>query len=50
VRATLGGLASGHYTVDIDGRHFSNPDDVVVCEGAADIRFFLPARRLPVHH
>ena len=50
VRATLGGLASGHYTVDIDGRHFSNPDDVVVCVGAADIRFFLPARRLPVHH
>jgi hypothetical protein len=50
LRTTLMGLASGRYTVDINGRHFSDPDDVVVCVGIAYVRFFLPARRLPVHH
>ena len=42
---TLAGLAAGDFTVDINGRHFADPDAVVVCEGTADIRFF--ARRRP---
>jgi len=50
LRTTLHGLASGRYTVAVNGRHFSDPDDVVVCGGIADVRFFLPALRLPVHH
>ncbi len=50
LRATLLGLSGGRFTVDVDGRHFSDPEQVVVCEGVADVRFFLPSRRLPVHH
>lgn len=42
---TLAGLAAGDFTVDIDGRHFADADAVVVCEGIADVRFFLRARR-----
>jgi hypothetical protein len=50
LRTTLLGLSCGRFTVDINGRHFSDPDDVVVCGDVAHVRFFLPARRLPVHH
>ncbi len=50
VRTTLLGLTGGHFTVDIDGRRFSDPEEVVVCSHVAEIRFFLPARRHPVHH
>ena len=50
LRTTLLGLASGRFTVNINGRHFHDPDDVVVCGDVADVRFFLPTRRLSVHH
>jgi len=50
LRTTLLGLASGRFTVDIEGRHFQDADEVVVCGDVVDVRFFLPARRLPVHH
>lgn len=50
VRATLSGLTSGRYTIDINGRPFSNPDEVIVCGGIADVRFFLPAHAFPVRH
>ena len=42
---TLAGLASGDFTVDINGRHFADADAVVVCEDVAHVRFFLRAAR-----
>ena len=51
LRTTLLGLAGGRFYVDIDGRHFSDADDVVVCCGqTAAIRFFIPSRRQALHH
>ena len=41
VRSTIAGLASGTYVLDIDGRLYTDPDDVVVCSGIATLRFFL---------
>ncbi|MEO7038935.1 MAG: hypothetical protein ABI186_02770 [Candidatus Elarobacter sp.] len=41
VRSTLAGLASGTYVVEIDGRLYADPDDVVVCSGTVTVRFFL---------
>jgi hypothetical protein len=41
VRRTLAGLAAGDFTVTVDGRTFHDADAVVVCEGTADVRFFL---------
>ncbi len=38
---TLAGLAAGEFIVDVDGRTFSDGDDVVVCEGTAAVRFFV---------
>lgn len=48
LRTTLAGLRAGRFTVDIDGREFADAEDVVVCGGVADIRFFLPIRRSAV--
>lgn len=45
VHRTLAGLAKGDFIVDIDGRTFADAEAVVVCEGTADIRFFLATRR-----
>lgn len=45
VHRTLKGLASGDYTVSIDGRLFADPETVVVCAGTADIRFFTSPER-----
>ncbi|HEY2473422.1 MAG TPA: hypothetical protein VGI19_01340 [Candidatus Cybelea sp.] len=42
---TLAGLASGDFFIDVNGRTFTDADAVVVCEGTADIRFFLSKRR-----
>ena len=42
---TLAGLAAGDFTVDINGRHFADADAVVVCEGTADVRFYVNRRR-----
>jgi hypothetical protein len=44
VHRTLAGLAAGDFTIDINGRSFSDPDAVVVCERIADVRFFLSRR------
>ncbi|HTU71244.1 MAG TPA: hypothetical protein VMF11_13115 [Candidatus Baltobacteraceae bacterium] len=41
---TLAGLAAGDFTVDIDGRHFSDGDAVVMCEGTVSVRFFINRR------
>ncbi|MEO9171127.1 MAG: hypothetical protein ABI282_10530 [Candidatus Baltobacteraceae bacterium] len=38
---TLAGLAAGDFSVDVDGRHFTDAEAVVVCEGTVDVRFFL---------
>lgn len=43
LRATLAGLRAGRFVIDIDGRHFANCDDVVLCELTACVRFFLPS-------
>jgi hypothetical protein len=45
IHRTLAGLASGDFIVDVDGRSFADADAIVVCEGTADIRFFLAKRR-----
>jgi hypothetical protein len=45
VHRTLAGLAAGDFTIDVDGRTFTDPDVVVVCERTADVRFFLSQRR-----
>lgn len=46
---TLLGLASGRFTVAIDGREFNDADDVVVCGQVASVRFFVPIGS-PVHY
>ncbi len=50
VHRTLAGLAGGDFIVEVNGRHFADADAVVVCEGTADIRFFLAQRRRTVVH
>ena len=45
IESTLAGLTSGRYVVDIDGRVYTDPDDVAVCSGTATLRFFLRALR-----
>jgi hypothetical protein len=45
VRRTLAGLEAGEFTIDVNGRSFTDADTTVVCEGIADVRFFLTARR-----
>ncbi len=44
IAATLAGLYAGHFTVDVDGRTFADPNDVVVCAGCTDVRFFLASQ------
>ena len=43
---TLAGVTAGDFTVDIDGRTFADVEAVVVCEGTAQVRFFV--ERQPV--
>lgn len=45
LRTTLLGLSAGRFTVDIDGRLFSDAEAVIVCGDTVDVRFFIPARR-----
>ena len=40
VRAALAGLRDGSFVIDVDGKIFECPDDVVVCSGTATLRFF----------
>jgi hypothetical protein len=42
---TLAGLAAGDFTVDINGRLFTDGEAVVLCEDVADVRFFVNRRR-----
>jgi hypothetical protein len=46
---TLAGLAAGDFTIDINGRTFTDAEAVVVCEGIATVRFFLSRRRAAPH-
>ena len=38
---TLAGLKAGDFSVDVNGRHFTDAETVVVCEGTVDVRFFV---------
>lgn len=44
VHRTLSGLRAGDFTLNIDGRTFADPEAVVVCDGTADVRFFVKRR------
>jgi hypothetical protein len=44
VHRTLAGLAAGDFIVDVNGRRFTDAEAIVVCEGTADVRFFLARR------
>ncbi len=46
IRSTLAGLAESTFVVEIDGRVYDDPDEVVVCAGTATLRFFLRALRV----
>lgn len=43
IASTLCGLACGTFVVEIDGRVYTDPNDVAVCSGTATLRFFLRA-------
>jgi len=45
IGSTLQGLLNGTYVVEIDGRVYTDPDDVTVCSGTATLRFFHRALR-----
>jgi hypothetical protein len=45
VHRTLAGLAAGDFIIHVNGRTFTDAEAVVVCEGTADVRFFLSQRR-----
>ena len=40
LQATIDGLRAGHFVLEIDGRIFRAPDEIVVCAGTATLRFF----------
>jgi hypothetical protein len=44
IHRTLAGIAAGDFTVDINGRTYGDVEAVVVCEGTADVRFFVERR------
>ena len=44
IRRTLAEFAAGSFIVDVDGRTYDRPDDVVVCAGTACLRFFCATR------
>jgi hypothetical protein len=45
LRSTLASMRAGAFVVEIDGRQYSDPDDVAVCSGTAMLRFFSRALR-----
>jgi hypothetical protein len=47
IRTTLDGFLSGRFVVDIDGRIYARPGDVVMRSGKVTLRFFStePSRR-----
>lgn len=40
IARTLAGLCEGRFIVEIDGRLYHDPHEVVVCAGIATLRFF----------
>jgi hypothetical protein len=40
LQATLGGFTAGHFILDVDGRLFTNPNQIVVCTESVTLRFF----------
>lgn len=45
LRATLANFAAGRFIVDVNGRAYEHPDEVVVCAQTANVRFFLAHQR-----
>ena len=45
LRTTMSGLLNGSFVLDIDGRIFSRPEDVVVCADSVTLRFFATGLR-----
>lgn len=45
LRATLANFSAGRFIVDVNGRAFEHPDDVVVCTQTVNVRFFLARQR-----
>ncbi|HTW85275.1 MAG TPA: hypothetical protein VMD91_14490 [Candidatus Sulfotelmatobacter sp.] len=41
IASTLAGLRDRTFIVEIDGRTYTDPDDVAVCSGTVALRFFL---------
>lgn len=50
VHRTLAGLAAGDFIIDVNGRGFADAEAIVVCEGTADVRFFLRKRSRTALH
>jgi len=50
VRCTLSGLKHGDFTITVDGRAVRDAETVVVCDGLADVRFFLSQRAVRTPH
>ncbi len=40
IRTTLAGFFAGLFTIEVDGRIFSDPEATVVCGNVATLRFF----------
>ncbi len=40
IRTTLAGFFAGLFTIEIDGRIFSDPNAIIVCGNIATLRFF----------
>jgi hypothetical protein len=40
IRSALAGFRAGDFAIDVDGRLYYRPEDVVVCSGIAKLRFF----------
>ncbi|MBV9648380.1 MAG: hypothetical protein JO043_13000, partial [Candidatus Eremiobacteraeota bacterium] len=40
IRATLASFSAGEFLVDVDGRTFRRPNDIVMCAGYATLRFY----------
>jgi hypothetical protein len=49
IRATLAGFVAGEFIVDVDGRAFRQLDQVVLCAGVANLRFFARTARRSAH-
>ncbi len=41
IRRTLAGFVAGDFLIDVNGRHFTDCEAVVMCESTVDVRFFM---------